>query len=97
MEITKAEFGNQKKELKNKIDMACNDVLTAKVTLEASESALIFQKEAFAIAQNKYKGGYIASFEFLERKSKYIQSQSELIKAKYDHLFKIKVLEYYSN
>ena len=95
LEITKIEFENQKKELKNKIEIAYNNVLTAKATLEASESALIFQKEAFTIAQKKYKDGYITSYEFLESKSKYIQTQSELIKAKYDYLFKIKVLEYY--
>ena len=55
----------------------------------------MFQKEAFSIAQNKYNQGSLTSYEFLESKSKYIQSQSELIKAKYDYLFKIKVLEYY--
>jgi outer membrane protein len=97
LEITKIEFENQKKELKSKIDIAYNDVLTAKAILEASESALVFQKEAFTISQNKYKEGHNTSYEFLESKSKYIQTQSEVIKAKYDYLFKIKVLEYYSN
>lgn len=95
LEITKIELENQKKELKNKIRIAYNDVFTAKATLESSESALIFQNEAFTIAQNKYKLGRLTSYEFLESKSKYIQSQSEFIKAKYDYVFKIKVLEYY--
>ena len=95
LEITQVELKNQKKELKNKINIAYNDVLTAKATLEASETALMFQKEAFSIAQNKYNQGSLTSYEFLESKSKYIQSQSELIKAKYDYLFKIKVLKYY--
>ena len=95
LEITQVELKNQKKELKNKINIAYNDVLTAKATLEASETVLMFQKEAFSIAQNKYNQGSLTSYEFLESKSKYIQSQSELIKAKYDYLFKIKVLKYY--
>lgn len=69
LELNKVEFENQKKELKNKISIAYNDVSTAKVTLEASESALAFQKEAFTIAQNKYQQGHITSYEFLDSKS----------------------------
>ena len=57
--------------------------------------ALIFQKEAFTIAQKKYEEGIITNYEFLESKSKYIITESELISSKYDYLFKIKVLEYY--
>jgi len=96
LEITQVELENQKKELHHKIKIAYNDVLTAKATLEAIKSAKISQEEAFTIAQKKYKKGLNTSYEFLESKSKYIQTQSELIKAKYDYVFKIKVLEYYS-
>jgi len=97
LEITQIELDNQKKELGHKIKIAHNDVLTAKATLNATQSAVISQEEAFTIAQKKNKKGLISSYEFLESKSKYIQTQSELIKAKYDYMFKIKVLEYYSN
>lgn len=94
-EFNTLELQNQKKELKNKIEIAINDVGTAKATLEASLSASISQKEAFEIAQKKYLEGYITSYEFLESKSKYIKTQADLINAKYDYFFKIKVLEYY--
>lgn len=97
LEITKIKLNNQMKELKNEIYTAFNDVRTAKGTLEASELSLIFQKEAFSIAQNKYKDAFITSYEFLESKSNYIRAQSELIKAKYDYIFKVKILEYYQN
>jgi len=93
--VNKLELQNQKKELKNKVKIAINDVGTAKTNLEASLSASISQQEAFAIAQKKYLEGYITSYEFLVSKSKYIKAQSDLITAKYDYFFKIKVLEYY--
>lgn len=95
LDKTKIELENQQKELRNKIEIAYNDVLTAQATLDASEIGLIYQKEAFNIAQDKYKEGYFTSYEFLESKSKYIQAQSDLIKSKYDYIFKIKVLDYY--
>lgn len=96
-EFNKLEWQNQKKELKNKIDMAINDVETAKASLSASLSASIAQKEAFTIAQKKYLEGYITSYEFLESKSKHIKTQADLINAKYDYFFKVKVLEYFKN
>jgi len=96
-EVNKLEWQNQKKELKNKIDIAINDVETAKASLLASLSASISQKEAFTIAQKKYMEGYITSYEFLESKSKHIKTQADLINAKYDFFFKVKVLEYYKN
>ena len=95
-EISQKELENQKVVLKNDIRIAYNNVISAKATLTASETALNSQKEAFSIAQKKYKDGYITSYEFLESKSKYIQTLSELISSKYDYLFKLKILEYYS-
>ena len=97
LEISKVELENKKKELKNKIEIAHNNVLTALATLSATKAALSFQEEAFSITQNKYEKGLVTSYEFLESKSKYIQTQSESIKAKYDYLFKIKVLKFYQN
>lgn len=94
-EIAQVELENQKKELKNKIEIAFNDVISAKAALTASELALISQNQAFSIAQKKYKEGLLTSYDFLISKVKYTKTQSELIKAKYGYLFKIKVLEYY--
>lgn len=97
LEINKIELENQKKELKNKINIAYNDIISSKAVLEASKTALFYQTEAFTISQNKFKQGLITFYEFLQSKSKYIQIQSDHIKAKYDYLFKIKILDYYQN
>lgn len=97
MEINKNELVFQKNQLKNKIEIAYNDVLTAKATLESSSAASIAQKEAFEINQLKNTQGLISNFDFLNSKSLYIKTESELVQAKYDYLFKIKVLNYYIN
>lgn len=95
LEINQVELENQKKELKHKIEIAWNDVIAAKSSLEASSIALTSQQEAFTIAQKKYLEGYMTNYEFLVSKTKYIKTQSDLITAKYEYMFKIKVLEYY--
>lgn len=97
LEINKTEAIYQKNQLKNKIEIAYNDVLTAKATLESTISASTSQKEAFDINQSKNIEGLISNFDFLNSKSLYIKTESELIQAKYDYLFKIKVLDYYTN
>lgn len=97
LEINKIELINQKNQLKNKIEIAYNDVLTAKATLDAATSASTSQKEAFNINLNKYTEGLMTNFDFLESKSLYIKTESDLVLAKYDYLFKIKVLNYYVN
>ncbi|QNK77126.1 TolC family protein [Winogradskyella sp. PAMC22761] len=97
LEINKVELANQKKQLKNKIKIAYNNVSTAKASLDAANSASYSQKEAFTINQSKYLEGLMTSFDFLESKSYYIKTESDFVQAKYDYLFKIKVLEYYQN
>ena len=97
LKINKVELTNQKNQLKNKIEIAYNDVLTSKATLDAATSASISQKEAFNINLNKYTRGLMTNFDFLKSKSLYIKTESDLVQAKYNYLFKIKVLNYYAN
>jgi len=94
-ELASIEIDHIKFKLKNKLTLAHKDILVAKATLDASTIAVDLQKESFEIIQKKYKKGLISSYEYLESKSKYIYTQSELIKSKYDYIFKIKVLSYY--
>lgn len=95
LNISEIELESIKTKLKNKIKIAQNDLETAKATLKASKIAFESQQEAFFIAQEKYKRGNIANYEFLESKSKLIKTKSEYIKSKYEVLFKEKLLRYY--
>ena len=97
LEISKIELENQKNQLKNKVQIAYNDVVTAKTSFEFANTASISQKEAFNINQTKYDNALMSSFDFLESKSNYIKTESDLVQAKYDYLFKIKILNYYIN
>lgn len=97
LEIINSELENAKNVLKNKIMIAYNDSMTAKSNLESSKSSESYQSKAFNVAKIKYAENLLSSYEFLESKSKYVQSQSNLISAKYDYLFKLKILEYYNN
>ena len=57
--------------------------------------SVISNKETFTISKNKYDLGIIDTFSFLETKSRLNKAESELVRAKYDYVFKSKILDYY--
>lgn len=97
IKISEIELANQKMLLENKIKIAVNDADMAKAALESSKIAYESQQNAFDILNKQYQKGNISNYEFLQGKSKLIKDTSEYIKAKYDYLFKNKILAYYMN
>ena len=52
-------------------------------------------KEAFDYAQVRYDAGKSTVFEFNEAKTKYAQSLAEQAQAKYNFIFRAKILDFY--
>ncbi|MFG5856590.1 TolC family protein, partial [Dysgonomonas sp. Shenzhen-Wh21] len=52
-------------------------------------------EESFKYAQERYEIGKSTVFEFNEAKTKLLTSRSEQIQAKYDFLFRSKILDFY--
>ena len=61
----------------------------------ASEKLVFARELAFEYAQNKFQVGAMNSFDFTQAKQRFELAQSELIRTKYDYIFKLKVLEFY--
>jgi outer membrane protein len=51
--------------------------------------------ESFKYAQQKFNAGTISSFDFSTSKNRLYAAESNLLQAKYDYIFKLKVLDYY--
>lgn len=60
----------------------------AKVTLDARALALEYAKE-------RYEVGLMNVFDFNQAQNLYVVAQSDMLRAKYDYIFKTKILEYY--
>ena len=56
---------------------------------------LLARETAYYYAKERFKNGAINTLDFLQIQKQYENAQSELIKSKYDYVFKIKVLEFY--
>jgi outer membrane protein len=61
----------------------------------ASKSSVEASQQSFNFAQQKFNVGAISAFDFSTAKSRLVNAQSTLLQAKYDYLFKLKVLDYY--
>jgi len=73
-------------------------ITNAKVALnayEAATAAFEARKEAFNYAKEKYAVGMMNSFDFNQSQTLYVNSQSEVLRTKYDYIFKVKIVEFY--
>ena len=52
-------------------------------------------QHAFSIAQKQFSAGVLNSFNFSQIKQRYEEAVSDEIRAKYDYIFKLKVVEFY--
>ncbi|WP_111706840.1 TolC family protein [Lutibacter citreus] len=94
-EISKFGLENKKLELEQKIQKAFYDAKAAAKTYESAQKSLIAQNEAFKNAQESYNFGAMTLFDFDEVRNRLVNAQGAIIRAKYDYVFKTKVLKFY--
>ena len=86
---------NSKKTLYKEIQQAYYNATAAQEKYRASDKSVAASKEAFDYAQVRYAAGKSTVFEFNEAKTKYAQSLAEQAQAKYDFIFRAKILDFY--
>jgi outer membrane protein len=84
-----------KLDLESTINQAYNNAKGAYKFYDASEKTLIARKQAFDIAKQRFDAGVLNSFDFVQVRQRYQIASSDIIRAKFDYIFKLKVLEFY--
>jgi outer membrane protein len=84
-----------KLDLESNVYQAYVDVKGALKSYEAAQTALESQELAYQYAKDRYDVGLTNAFDFSQSKLRYDNTQIELNRAKYDYIFKLKVLELY--
>ncbi len=87
---------NTKKTLYKEIQTAFLNATAAQEKYRSSARAVLASAESFKYVQERYEIGKSTVFEFNEAKTKLVQSQSEQIQAKYDYIFRTKILDFYN-
>jgi len=67
---------------------ALNKYNASKLSVEAAT-------ESFNYAQQKFNAGVISALDFSTAKNRLFAAESNMLQAKYDYVFKLKVLDYY--
>lgn len=86
---------DQKNQLYSSVQQAYNDAAAAKRQYDASDRSVKAMEKAFEYAQQRYQVGMMNSLEFNTASNNLARSRSELLRAKYDYIFKMKVLDFY--
>jgi outer membrane protein len=84
-----------KQNLKNDIQTSLANARAAKRTLAASNRTVEASQAAFQNSEKQFQLGTINTFEYATAKNNLDQAEVDLIIAKYDYLFKLKVLDFY--
>ena len=82
-------------DLENTVNQSFTDSKGAYKAYLASQKLVKARELAFEYAENKFEVGAMNSFDFTQAKQRFELAQSELIRTKYDYIFKLKVLEFY--
>ncbi len=83
------------KQLQQDVANAILNVKGAASKLEATKAAALATQTAFDANTKKYEAGVINNFDYTTSKNNAAKSLSDLANAKFDYLFKIKILNYY--
>lgn len=97
LSVTMAEISTAqlKYQLKSDIARAITDVESAFKTMQASERTVISTRISVENTQKRYDLGVVNSFEMVSVRNRLLSAESSLLQAKYDYVFKLKVLDYY--
>lgn len=91
----KFQYEQEKLNLENTINQAYNDLVGAIKFYEASNKTVKSLESAFEDASDRFLLGSLNSFDFIQSKQLYETAVSENIRAKFDYIFRLKVLEFY--
>ncbi|GAB6013102.1 TolC family protein [Viscerimonas tarda] len=86
---------NVKLALYKEIQQAYQSAVSAQAKYTSTEKAREAAAESFKYAEERYSVGKSTVFEFNEAKTKLLSSKSEQVQAKYDFLFRAKILDFY--
>ncbi len=95
IENARLEAQNTKNNLYRDIQQAYADALAALKKYESTEKALTSMEESFTYTEKKFEVGLVNTVDYNTSKNQLTMTQSDLLQAKYDFIFKTKILNFY--
>ena len=86
---------NTEKTLRKEIRQAYGNAKAAKQKMDAMENSLNAARVAYNYAQAGFETGKKTLLELNESKIRYYKAESDLLQARYEHLYRCKIIEFY--
>jgi len=93
--LSKNNLDSKKLTLRENIEQAYTDAKSSLKSYIAATKSFSSQKEAFRFEKEKYEAGQSTSFDFNQVKNRLVNAQANLFRAKFNFIFKTKLLEFY--
>ncbi|GGZ14460.1 transporter [Echinicola pacifica] len=91
-EIAQQEVKNQ---LRQDIETAYTNAIASKQSYESSTIRVTSLEESFRMAQKRFEIGVINAVDFQIAQNNLFSAQADLLQAKYEYIFRVKVLDFY--
>ncbi|MDX9882765.1 MAG: TolC family protein [Prolixibacteraceae bacterium] len=82
--------------LRKDIEQAYTNALAALKRYMANEKAVVSMSEAFRYTEEKFTVGMVNSVEYNQSKNNLTKAKSDLLQAKYEYIFRTKILDFYA-
>lgn len=96
VENTELQLQSTKNLLRKDIEQAYTNAIAAFKRYIANQKTVISSKEAFRYTEEKFNVGMINSVEYNQSKNNLSTAQSDLLQAKYEYIFRTKILDFYN-
>jgi len=95
VESAQLQLEQQKKTIRKEIDQAYYNALAAQSEMMSAAQAERSSAEAERYASEKFMAGRATAYEYNAAKQSHLQTLSSRLQARYNYLFKVRILEYY--
>ncbi|MGV6830998.1 MAG: TolC family protein [bacterium] len=95
LERSKFQLEQANLDLEAAVYQAYNDARNAKLAFDAATKTADARGQAFDYIKERYNIGAENSFNFNQSKIQYENSQADVVRTKYDYIFRLKILEFY--
>jgi len=93
--IQETALEKEKQSVRQDIEKAYTSALAAFKKFKSTEKGLKSLNEAFNYAQKRFDVGMINAVDYNVAKTNLYRAQSDLVKAKFDYIFRMKILDFY--
>ena len=95
IEIARTSLESLKNQIEKTIQQAYLDAVAALKKYRASGKSVSALQESFTYTEKRFEVGLVNAVDYNDAKNKLAKAKSDLLQAKYDYIFKTKILEFY--